>query len=114
MASPTGLPNDSTETLPSIGVGNPSGGSEGASLQGDKEGLLGVTTVYSNPATDEFTIRCDFGTPEWIKLYDVMGRVVLQEKGDKNTINIKNFQKGVYFLEVCLYNRTWNGKIVKQ
>ncbi len=73
-------------------------------------------TVYPNPVRDEFAVELDFKGKVNIELYDMMGQVVLREKGKggKYTINAGNLRAGVYFLQVSWYNRVTREKIVKQ
>lgn len=58
--------------------------------------------VYPNPATDVIYISSINAEINRIKLYDISGRVLVSQDGNKKTseINMKDLSSGVYYLEV--------------
>lgn len=71
--------------------------------------------IYPNPASD--SIHIDFQkTQEFnIKITDVLGKIVLEKYkyANQNQIDISNFQKGVYFIEIENNGNFLKKKIIK-
>lgn len=59
----------------------------------------GQLIAYPNPATDILTIQVNNFSPEMIFIYDVTGKLAIEEKFMQH-INIGNLQPGLYFIEV--------------
>ncbi len=70
--------------------------------------------VFPNPAQDEITISGI--TPESVKMYDVMGKMVLSEfNSETNKIDIKKLPNGLYIIKIITYSgEIFSNKIVKQ
>lgn len=60
-----------------------------------------AVVVYPNPTRDFFYINILDSTIEIqnIKLFDVMGRLVLTQQNNQ-TVNVSNLKKGIYFLKI--------------
>jgi hypothetical protein len=79
-----------------------------------------ATLVYPNPTFNEVNVLCKSGMrkPYLIQLYDMAGRLVLQETRDQDhfIINVGRFKPGIYVLKV--YNgyqvNITTQKIIKQ
>ncbi len=69
--------------------------------------------IYPNPAIEFITIECPFLIKS-IKLYDLNGRVVYNEIGNVNTINVSGINKGIYILKAETDKMTIIEKIIKE
>jgi alpha-D-ribose 1-methylphosphonate 5-phosphate C-P lyase len=73
-----------------------------------------IVQVYPNPTVDRLTISADMKIIEF-KLYDAHGRQLLQSRNEQqNTISMKNFDNGLYFLHLKTSYRTYIKKIIKK
>ena len=65
-----------------------------------------VTLIYPNPTSNSIHILCRSGLhkPYLVQLYDISGRMMLQENSDQDnfTIDVSQFKSGIYVLR--LYN----------
>lgn len=60
--------------------------------------------IYPNPTNDYFVIKNDNGISE-VKVFDNLGRVVINSKHDKGKIyHLDGFENGLYFIETKLTN----------
>ena len=89
-------------------------------ISGIKESVAGISlNIYPNPNTGEFVIKMNVtkSSDLQIKLFDVIGQVIYEEKLDKyvgnyqNTIDVSNHAKGVYTLQLITEKGTINKKI---
>jgi polyhydroxybutyrate depolymerase len=73
-------------------------------------------SMYPNPARTILNIRFNNETSlASITITDVLGKVVLSETSETNTINIENLQAGIYFLIVKnKTNQVTNVKFIKE
>jgi hypothetical protein len=77
-------------------------------------------TVYPNPAHDKVTVSIYVKeTAQFnIKLRDLSGRVILSEDHDGSAgtnsyeMELKNFAKGIYMLEVQTATESWKTKVI--
>lgn len=77
--------------------------------------------VWPNPASDEITIsftNSKSNAPATIRLYDLTGRIVMEEKiasSGKNsiTLNIASLNKGMYMVEMEVNGEKQRGRFVK-
>lgn len=70
-----------------------------------------LISVYPNPAHDTISISAvDQESINSIRLYDVLGKLILDAKGS-NTIDVSKFKGGLYLLEISTDN---NRKITKK
>lgn len=74
-------------------------------------------TAYPNPAHSQITFELKKDTPHTgtYRLYDITGKIVLQEKYHSylNTISISSLPKGVYTLQIIENNFTYSLRVVK-
>lgn len=74
--------------------------------------------IYPNPSSGLFSIKQDYTVPgSQIKVYDVQGRLVLDENVLNNTsnydIDLSHLPSGVYSFNYKTPNNNFSGKIVK-
>lgn len=70
------------------------------------------TYIYPNPVQDKFSIKTD-DTIINFKLYDFMGKEILNVSDLDNQINVSNLKKGVYILKIHLINSYKSIKFIK-
>lgn len=72
--------------------------------------------LYPNPSTDEITIKLPDGTNKAsIKLFDVQGRILMQQViAGNNTINISTLKTGIYFYHIETEGKIMKGKLLKE
>ncbi len=76
-------------------------------------------TLYPNPATDKLTIENSslvIGHLSLVKIVNVLGEVVFQSEihHPKSEIDIKNYEQGVYFVEIKSGEEVMRKRFVKQ
>lgn len=84
------------------------------------ESNLGVTnpeaalavTVYPNPASGVFYIRTAKTGDAMIKVYDLTGRLVKDQKYTLSGINVSDLTAGIYSVEVTIENAKYNQRII--
>jgi len=71
-------------------------------------------SIYPNPTTDKLFIN-NSNTLNIlsIKLYDVLGKIVLQELINFEQIDVSLLKSGVYLVKIEIYNRIITKKIIK-
>ena len=74
---------------------------------------LNTDIVYPNPVTDNLMIKTS-NTIEEIRIYNLMGQLLLQERNPGRIISMNNFQVGVYLVEIITDVSKKVTKIVKQ
>jgi hypothetical protein len=84
-----------------------------ASAINEEEG--NTVSVFPNPATNQLTIESSSYEAESIKIYNVLGEMILQAAITKlqSTINIESLAKGIYIYEVKNKKGVMKGKVVK-
>ena len=88
--------------------------------EGDELTGNGQLTVYPNPAHDKVTVSIDVKEAAQLNLQlrDMSGRVILSKDHDGSAglntydIELKNFAKGIYTLEVQSGSESWKRKVV--
>ncbi len=72
--------------------------------------------VYPNPAKDKITILTNGININTYYIYDVYGRIVIQNNINKNIIkiDIKNLEKGIYFIKIQTNKKIIIKKFVKK
>jgi hypothetical protein len=72
-------------------------------------------TIYPNPATSTFTIESKYQVQS-IQIYNLLGEEILNTTPNNNqyTININQFSKGIYFVEIKTENGVVRKKVVKE
>ena len=75
-----------------------------------------LITIYPNPANNTILVEYDNFTKATIKLYDMLGKEVLNQNFiSKTEINISHLPKGVYCVSILSENKMIeNKKIIKQ
>jgi hypothetical protein len=76
-------------------------------------------TIYPNPAKEYFGLRIsDFGLNKKyeLKIIDILGKEILKSaiNNPQSEINIKSFQKGIYFVEINNGKTVYRKKLVKE
>lgn len=79
------------------------------------EESIDITSVeiYPNPTDDNLTIKSDIHIMQ-ISIYDVYGRQIKGFHKSSTQINVQEFQKGIYFLNIATKNGTVVKKFIKQ
>ena len=75
-----------------------------------------VISVYPNPANTILNFSADnLNNVESIEITDVLGKVVLSDNANSNTVNIEKLQSGIYFLSIKdKYNTSGKAKFIKE
>ena len=83
-----------------------------------EKGMVNPVTFsfYPNPANDYITIKYAADTESDLYLFDVSGKIVIQEKLQSGTTNISidNLSSGFYFLHVKNNSTSFTNKLIKQ
>jgi hypothetical protein len=80
----------------------------------DKQIDKSIIQVFPNPTVDLLTISTDKKIIGF-ELYDLHGRQLLQSKnGQQNTIDMKNFDNGLYLLHLKTNEMTYIKRIIKK
>ena len=71
--------------------------------------------IFPNPINEIVNIESEIEKIKNIEIIDFLGKVVLRKNIDSfnSTLNVSNFQKGIYLLKVNIENETKTYKIVK-
>jgi surface protein len=72
-----------------------------------------TSSIYPNPATDFIYIKNLKGLNSY-KIFDLSGRVILQNALNENKIDIKSLSKGNYILQIITKENTQNFKFIKK
>ena len=73
--------------------------------------------IYPNPSEGVFTIAVDRQEPMLYNLYDVTGKNILNQvplntNNLKYTLDLSNYQTGVYFIQIQSVNGTITKKLI--
>lgn len=68
--------------------------------------------IYPNPVVEKFKIKTE-DTIINVKLYDVLGKEILNVKNLHNEIDISNLKNGIYFARIQQLNSTTTLKLIK-
>jgi len=71
-------------------------------LTTNKNAMLKDLVIYPNPTNDFLNIKSDETTIENVKIYDIKGALLYENKNNENQINIdlSDFTAGIYFLKI--------------
>lgn len=69
--------------------------------------------IYPNPAKDVVNFKTNEKISE-VKLFDQLGRLISTIAIDKNKINVKNLETGVYYLIIKTEKNTYTKKLIKK
>jgi len=85
-----------------------------ASLSANDFTLINKLKLYPNPAQNQVTIEANELTNASLQIMDINGRVLqIQNLQNTNTINIENFQTGVYLFKITSQEGTITQRVVK-
>ena len=75
-----------------------------------------ISNVYPNPATTRLTIDLNEAGNANVKIYNILGQVVIEEtlQNISNNINIAELSSGLYIVRVNQGGRTHTVKISKK
>lgn len=75
--------------------------------------------IYPNPANETIFINNPGNSgPLKVLIYDISGKIVLKSDnqniaGDKNSVNVNDLRKGLYFISVSYPDITYTKKFIK-
>ena len=79
----------------------------------EKEQEISNFTLYPNPAIDGIVyIKTLNNQSKDVTVYDVFGKIVLQDRISTNMLNIGRLSPGVYVIQVKENNKTMTRKLV--
>lgn len=88
-------------------------GQEKLPAMDDKDQESSNFTLYPNPSTDGIVyIKTLNNHSKDITVYDVFGKIVLQDRISTNMLNIGRLSPGVYVIQVVENNKTMTRKLV--
>ena len=72
--------------------------------------------VYPNPACDKFQIQCSNLKIGELTIHNLLGETVYKSTitNNQSTVNISQFPKGIYFVQLKTDDKIYNQKIIKQ
>tara|TARA_B110000196_G_scaffold74401_1_gene63882 strand:- start:242 stop:532 length:291 start_codon:yes stop_codon:yes gene_type:complete len=73
-----------------------------------------IFNVYPNPSNGVFVIELDIDAKYDITINNVLGQIVLitDIDGMNTTIDLSNFDKGIYTIELRNENKTYTEKVI--
>jgi hypothetical protein len=76
---------------------------------------LSTLQVYPNPVTDLVNVQLSDQHITGLKLYNVLGQLVLEQELDRSTtvLNLANLQAGVYLLKIQGETNSFTNRLVK-
>jgi hypothetical protein len=72
----------------------------------DIRGTARGVTLFPNPASDRINIRVTGFTPGRIRLLDMHGRVLLDESGNRDQVDVSALPSGLYFMQLIAADGT--------
>ncbi|MES2800133.1 MAG: DNRLRE domain-containing protein [Bacteroidota bacterium] len=81
-----------------------------------EENTSTIFNCYPNPANDNLTLELIDGKKD-IKIYDAVGKTILEIselEDSKITVDITNFNSGIYFVSVVNGSKSFTKKIIKE
>jgi hypothetical protein len=83
----------------------------GNSILSNQELNVADFNIYPNPASDKITIESIDGySIKMIKVYDILGRIVLEQNNSSNQLDVSNLSSGLLFIQI----ETSKGSLVKK
>lgn len=70
-------------------------------------------TIYPNPVKDQLNIKTA-ETIRSIKILDISGQIILEDKKESNTISVKHLNPGIYVIRMELENGIHTSKFIKR
>jgi len=74
---------------------------------------LNKSTIYPNPAQDQFEITNINNASSNIRVYNILGEQVIYQK-NRNTIDVSSLKPGSYFVKISTDNKTTTEKLIVQ
>lgn len=71
-----------------------------------------LISIYPNPATENVNIKCSKPV-ENISLYSLSGQLILVPEKNSEIISLKEFENGVYILQITVESNTYCYKLIK-
>ncbi len=72
-------------------------------------------TIYPNPVIDVVYVQLQEQANADLSIFDIQGRKLLHDKVQSNSkVDLSHFEQGVYFYQLKLNNKTFNGKLIKK
>jgi L-ascorbate metabolism protein UlaG (beta-lactamase superfamily) len=71
-------------------------------------------SFYPNPATDKIYINNTQNSQTFVQIFDLNGKLVLNEYTSNGTIDISDLSKGIYFVKSVNYQNVIINKLVKE
>ena len=68
--------------------------------------------ISPNPSTGIF--KWNDNSLKNVEVYDMMGRIIFQERADNQEVNLQNLRTGIYFLRLSNEKNTFVRKIIKE
>jgi hypothetical protein len=68
--------------------------------------------IYPNPVGDKLNIKINGSIVKSVRLFDAIGRIALERYGLIETIDLSDFQKGIYFLNIETDKEVLRSKIL--
>jgi hypothetical protein len=85
-----------------------------ASNLSQEEFLKTAITIYPNPVSNVLYIKNAGITIENVKIYDLNGRLIKEEKLDDNQIDVSQLPQGIYILDIETAIGVLRQKLVKE
>jgi len=76
------------------------------------ETIADTISIYPNPAAGIVNISTS-KTVEYIKVYNTIGELVINQKGNIKTVDLSNLNRGLYIINIGLDQTTYTTRIVK-
>jgi hypothetical protein len=67
--------------------------------------------IYPNPSSDYLNFNHKI---EYVKIFDIQGKLVLNRKINSNNLNVSELKNGVYIVEVFSENKKSSQKFIKK
>jgi len=82
---------------------------------GVNENALLVISVFPNPVKEVLNILAQNGSPiSSIQVFDILGRLVIEEKHDFNKVDVSNLGNGLLFIKIQTTEGVVTKKIIKE
>ena len=83
----------------------------------DEDEFEEIIEIFPNPASDKFEVRSSAFGIEMIRIYDMLGRQVLEKECDRSmqlTIDCSAYEPGLYHCQIKLPNQLITSKLIIQ
>lgn len=72
-------------------------------------------TIFPNPTKDYLSIQNQSNTEiDKVTVTDMTGKIILQQNKKSNQVDVQNFAKGMYLLQVFSGDKKWQSKFLKE